>query len=48
VLIGKLTEMTREEERESFELFRKSLNWVIVQTYDELFAGIAWNEVWRE
>lgn len=48
VLIGDLSQLSTEEERQSLELFRGTLNKVTIQTYDELFAGIAWVEAWLE
>lgn len=35
-------------QRRSFELFRSSLKDVVIQTYDELFAGVANLAVWME
>jgi hypothetical protein len=49
VLIGD-TERERwsEMQRRSFELFRGSLKDVVIQTYDELFAGIGTLAAWME
>ena len=49
VLIGDADgEGMSEAQRRSFELFRRSLKDVEIQTYDELFAGIANLAVWME
>jgi hypothetical protein len=49
VLIGDTErEGMSEAQRRSFELFRKSLKDVVIQTYDELFAGIANLAVWMQ
>ena len=48
ILIGDITQMSTDEERQSFELFRDSLSKVVIRTYDELFAGIAWVETWLD
>jgi hypothetical protein len=49
VLIGDAErEGMSEAQRRSFELFRSSLKDVVIQTYDELFAGIANLAVWME
>jgi hypothetical protein len=41
-------EFSSEPQRRSFELFRQSLKDVTIQTYDELFDGIANLNVWME
>ena len=46
ILIGDIDQMSTDVERQSFELFRDSLSKVVIRTYDELFAGIAWLETW--
>jgi Shedu protein SduA, C-terminal len=49
VLIGDSErEDMSEAQRRSFELFRSSLKDVVIQTYDELFNGIANLAVWME
>jgi hypothetical protein len=49
VLIGDAErEDMSEAQRRSFELFRSSLKDVMIQTYDELFAGVANLAVWME
>jgi len=49
VLIGDTErEGLSEAQRRSFELFRGSLKDVVIQTYDELFAGIANLAIWME
>ncbi len=49
VLIGDAErEDMSEAQRRSFELFRSSLKDVVIQTYDELFAGVANLAVWME
>jgi Domain of unknown function (DUF4263) len=48
ILIGDIDQMSTDAERQSFELFRDSLSKVVIRTYDELFAGIAWVETWLD
>jgi hypothetical protein len=49
VLIGDTErEGMSDEQRRSFELFRKSLKDIVIQTYDELFVGIANLAVWMQ
>jgi hypothetical protein len=49
VLVGDTErEGMSETQRRSFELFRNSLKDVVIQTYDELFAGVANLAVWME
>jgi hypothetical protein len=48
ILIGDIAQMSTDGERQSFELFRDSLNKVVIRTYDELFAGIEWVETWLD
>lgn len=49
VLIGDTErEGMSETQRRSFELFRSSLKDVVIQTYDELFGGIANLAAWME
>jgi hypothetical protein len=49
ILIGDMErESLSEAEQRSFQLFRTALKDVVIQTYDELFAGIATLSVFLE